>query len=125
MSAFWLGLALIFGTSAATDEEDGLDWALIGSLVFQLVFFWSFVRHAVSWRLLSRGRARQILKTMWAWIWVVNWWIWNWVKGPLTGAYRSTIMSRRSRGAAGSSIVSVGKRAGAVAAARGFRRAMI
>lgn len=66
-SGLWLGLAFAFTSGYGSM---GIDWVLLGSLVFQFFFFWTVV-----WRELPGFARRQLNNIFRNWVWA---WTWNW-----------------------------------------------
>lgn len=102
-SGIWLGFALAFSyvSSALGCDSTDLDWALLGSLVFQAFFFWTVVRHELRglWRRqLSNNNNSNNLKFgnvtfVWGWAWTWHYWVSNWAREYLRNwnAGRSSI----------------------------------
>lgn len=91
----WPGLALAFFSSGSgSDDGTGLDWALLFSLVFQLFFFWTVVRHGIG--RLSHRRMNEILGD-WAWGWVRSWnGNWSLGRSSITRPWKFQVGSKAS-----------------------------
>ena len=129
VSGFWLGLVLAFTAfccSSSTSDYNGtaLDWTLLGSLAFQLFFFWHVV-----WRALYGFLHRQLgnVSRFWAWCWacfqvlhgilMANW---DWARGWNFGGWSITRMWKH--GTSASSFRRLGEPLGGTCGERGYGR---
>ncbi|KAK3373129.1 hypothetical protein B0T24DRAFT_250283 [Lasiosphaeria ovina] len=93
-----LGFAFALYTSSCSDaccDGIGLDWILLGSLAFQMVFFWTVARHEVGGFVRARliepaaaavagntARDATAVGTIRSWLswrsWLRSYWNWSW-----------------------------------------------